>query len=332
MKILTISIAAYNVEKYLRETLDSLCDYRYIEDLEVLVIDDGSKDSTGVIAEEYANRYPNSVIYIKKENGGHGSTINRGIMEATGKYFRIIDGDDWVDNDSFYEYMCKLKSVDDDIILTQHKSISTNAEHLNDLVHGLKPDETYSLDKELGIELVTLHMLTVRTELLKVNNVRITEKCFYVDVEYVIWALYLASTIRYMELPVYMYRVGSITQSVNKTNMVKNIGMQETVSKKLLLLYDTFSKNVTLSNNKNEMIFARVNKSVATLMRTYLLLDRKENIKGKIRGFDNVIKSTSEGFYQRTKTEWFFIFLRFGNYMLVPAIRTLYKIWCLRYD
>ena len=79
MKILTVSIAAYNVEKYLDETLKSLTDNRYVNDLEVLVVDDGSTDKTGEIAIRYQNVFPNSVKYIKKENGGHGSTINKGV-------------------------------------------------------------------------------------------------------------------------------------------------------------------------------------------------------------------------------------------------------------
>ena len=95
MKLLTISIAAYNVEKFLDKTLSSLCNESISEDVEVLIIDDGSKDKTSDIAKKYEKKNPKIFKYVYKENGGHGSTINKGIELAQGKYFRVLDGDDY---------------------------------------------------------------------------------------------------------------------------------------------------------------------------------------------------------------------------------------------
>ena len=100
MKILTISVAAYNVEKTLDKTLESFNDARVYNDLEVLIVDDGSKDNTKLVAQKYEKIAPQTFKYVEKENGGHGSTINKGISLATGKYFKVIDGDDWVDTDA----------------------------------------------------------------------------------------------------------------------------------------------------------------------------------------------------------------------------------------
>ena len=86
------------------------------------------------------------------------------------------------------------------MVLTQHKSISPNGEHLNDFVH-IKTEKSYSLEENLDIDLVTLHMLTVKTKLLQESKVRITEKCFYVDVEFVIWSIYLSNSVRYFDIP-----------------------------------------------------------------------------------------------------------------------------------
>ena len=127
-KILTLSIAAYNVEKYLDQTLSSLNDERFLDDIEVLVIDDGSKDGTKDIALKYQNIVPDTFKYIKKENGGHGSTINKGIELATGKYFRVIDGDDWVDTERFATFIERLKNTDADLVLTQCKIIEETCE------------------------------------------------------------------------------------------------------------------------------------------------------------------------------------------------------------
>ena len=99
-KVLTITVPSYNVEKFLENTLDSFLDERILEDLEVLIVDDGSKDRTAEIGKQYEERYPDTFRVISKENGGHGSTINRGIKEARGTYFKVVDGDDWVDRKS----------------------------------------------------------------------------------------------------------------------------------------------------------------------------------------------------------------------------------------
>ena len=98
----------------------------------------------------------------------------------------------------------------------------------------------------------------------------------------------------------------------------------------MLSLFNDFVKSV--DSNKSRLIYKRVNKSVATLMRTYLLTDKKENIKGEIISFDSTIKSLSTIFYDETQKDWFFVSLRLWNYALVPMIKILYKVWCLKYE
>lgn len=110
-KILSISIAAYNVEKYLKQLMNSIIRSQRMEDIEVIIVNDGSKDRTVSIAEEYVKMFPNSVVLIDKRNGGHGSTINTGISKASGHYFKSIDGDDWVDSSGLCRLVDYLKKV-----------------------------------------------------------------------------------------------------------------------------------------------------------------------------------------------------------------------------
>jgi len=117
-KLLTITIPTYNVENYLGRCLDSLTyDESILDDLDIIVVNDGSKDNSLKVAKEYEKKY-SCIRVIDKENGGHGSTINVGIKLAKGKYFRVIDSDDWVNIDEFKEYINTLKKLDQDIILT----------------------------------------------------------------------------------------------------------------------------------------------------------------------------------------------------------------------
>ena len=115
-KILTVTIPSYNTEKYIDECLPYLIDERIISDIEILIVSDGSIDNTVSVAQKWADKYPDSIRVIDKENGGHGSTINRGILEATGKYFKVVDGDDWVVTENFVKLIEFLKGVDVDLI------------------------------------------------------------------------------------------------------------------------------------------------------------------------------------------------------------------------
>ena len=104
-KILTITIPSYNVEPYMNEVLPTFLDPAVMDKIEILIVNDGSKDGTAALGKEYEAKYPGVITLVDKENGGHGSTINKGIELATGKYFKVVDGDDWVDTAAFIKFV-----------------------------------------------------------------------------------------------------------------------------------------------------------------------------------------------------------------------------------
>ena len=109
MKVLTVLVPTYNVEKYLRRCLDSLLLPEVLEEIEVLVVNDGSKDGSADIARAYEKKYPQTVVFVDKENGGHGSTINVGIEKAQGTYFKVLDSDDWVNEQAYRQVLDTLR-------------------------------------------------------------------------------------------------------------------------------------------------------------------------------------------------------------------------------
>ena len=115
-KILSIVIPAYNVEKYLERCLASFEVAEILDQIEVLVINDGSKDQTAAVAQRYCDRYPDSYFLYNKENGGHGSGINYGIHYARGKYFKVVDGDDWLNTEELPAFVKLLAQVDADAV------------------------------------------------------------------------------------------------------------------------------------------------------------------------------------------------------------------------
>ena len=101
MKVLTVGIPCYNSAEYMSKAIESLLPAG--EDIEIIVVNDGSKDDTQKIGEEYAAKYPTIVRVINQENGGHGEAVNTGLRNATGIYYKVVDSDDWVDEDSLHQ-------------------------------------------------------------------------------------------------------------------------------------------------------------------------------------------------------------------------------------
>ena len=169
MKLLTIVIPCYNVEQYLAECLDSILDTKYNDVLEVLAINDGSKDGTLALAREYEARFPEILRVIDKPNGGWGTAINLASAEARGRYFKILDSDDWFDKDSFRVFMEVLSKSDSDIIGTvctevYNGSIVEGTLYKQDLCH-----KSLTIDNYIkSVENTNLPMtnITVRREIL----------------------------------------------------------------------------------------------------------------------------------------------------------------------
>lgn len=132
MKILTIIIPSYNMEELLGRCVDSMSPEK-LKNVEIIIVNDGSKDKTIDIANKYKNLYPDVVIVIDKKNGNYGSCINEGLKIATGKYVKIIDADDWVDSKSFKSFVEKLQETNSDLVLTNFNYILNDKEKKKNL-------------------------------------------------------------------------------------------------------------------------------------------------------------------------------------------------------
>ncbi len=215
-KVLTITIPSYNVEKYLNQTLDSFIQEEILEDIEVLIVDDGSKDRTPLIGKEYEKKYPGTFRVISKENGGHGSTINRGILEARGRYFKVVDGDDWVNTGDFGKMVKALKTCEADYVVTNYYEVNDKTgEKTPKDYKELSGKKIWKFEEAAAVTQLSMHSLVIKTEILKNNHIRLDEHCFYVDVEYILYPVPYVKTVQYLDLYVYMYRLAVMTQSVS---------------------------------------------------------------------------------------------------------------------
>ena len=282
-KILTISIAAYNVEEYIRHTLDSIITPGSIDALQILVVDDGGKDGTLDIVKEYEEKYPESVFGVHKENGGYGSVINTSIRLAKGKYFKQLDGDDWFETENLDAFVETLREVDADYVVTPMRMFNETdgSVVVRDYFEKL-PEGKYAFDEMDFQEISPMHCSAFRTELLQKNGITITEHCFYTDVELVNRPVPYMDSVYIWHKPIYVYRVGREGQSVSKTGVRKHYREHERVFWNLIGIYNSLTPQQTA---KRQFIRRRLMKETAAQMKYFCYLERSREHYEELRQF-----------------------------------------------
>lgn len=222
-KILSVSIAAYNAESFLRECIESVLTSSVAGDIELLVVNDGSTDNTLELAKSYKQQYPESIKIINKENGGWGSTVNEGIKNATGKYFKLLDADDWFYTENLPQYIDALKKSECDLVITPFGKYDDDLKKVYaETRYNLSSDKTYDFDDCADKIEFFMHAFTFKTDVLKTANLHILDKCFYTDVQYVLEGSVNCKSMRYVDLLIYKYRLGRGGQSCSKEGFVKH--------------------------------------------------------------------------------------------------------------
>lgn len=244
MKQLTVSIAAYNVEAYLEKCLGSFADPRLADGLEVLIVNDGSTDRTVEIAAEYVAKYPTIFRLIDKKNGGHGSTVNAGMREATGRYFRVVDGDDWVNTENMVTLLARLAEIDSDMVVDQRRTVHmiTGEERPELLPAGTPFDKAVPFLEYSSAEYCdyyNLHTVMIKTALLREHGVELREGIFYVDYEFILKATARCADVTFLDLDIYRYLIGNVNQSVDSQNYVRRISHHRKMTEEVLRFVTT---------------------------------------------------------------------------------------------
>lgn len=333
-KILTVVIPAYNVEKYLRDTLNSFVSNAILDDVEILIVNDGSQDSTAVIAKEYESKYPQTFRLINKENGGHGSTINRGIQEATGKYFKVVDGDDWVNTTDFVKLISNLYNESADYVVTKYYKVNEQTGKRTLVTFPYLENHPTNTFDECAYECeIPMHALCIRTAILKNNNIRLDEHCFYVDVEYILYPIPYVESVQYYDLAIYMYRLAVETQSVSMQGFQKHLADHVKVSLQLVDYVESYRNmvetgiakhNENLSIARVQYIGNRVAHMLGVQARVFSSFPSNDkNIKNQFMMYDQTVYEKSPYMYQlSTQTSRILRGLRKSNFHF-------YKFWTL---
>ena len=239
MKLLTFAIPCYNSESYMRHCIESILPGG--EDVEILIVDDGStKDNTAAIADEYAAKYPTICKAIHQENGGHGEAVNAGIRNATGLYFKVVDSDDWIDQDSYKKILDKLREfagseTNLDMLLANYVYEKEGAKHKKVMRQvGFPQDQVFTWNDIKHFykgHYILMHSVIYRTKLLRECGLELPKHTFYVDNIYVYKPLPYVRTMYYMDVDFYRYFIGREDQSVNEKVMIGRIDQQIRVNK-----------------------------------------------------------------------------------------------------
>lgn len=259
-KLLTVVIPTYNMEKYLHKCLTSLIieNHELFDMLEVLVVIDGATDNSSTIAHGFEKEYPAVFKVIDKPNGHYGSCVNAGLKEANGKYFKILDADDWYDNNSLVDTLKALKRINTDAVFTYFSLVYEDGrEKVLNGDGGLPVNTEISLeDLELPRLYQEMHGLMFLTQLLKDINYKQTEGICYTDTEFVYYPLMSSKTITILPYDLYQYRIGRDEQTVSIKSMSKNIKHFERIADRLLVSeYNTNHTSYLLNCFKERVFF-----------------------------------------------------------------------------
>lgn len=286
MKYISFAIPCYNSEAYMEHAVESILPGG--EDVEIIIVNDGSKDRTSEIAHAYAEKYPTIIKVVDKENGGHGDAVNSGLNNAQGKYFKVVDSDDWVDEEALHKILKLLRDLEEedqevDMLISNYVYEKVGVAHKR-CVHYrnvLPKDEIFRWD-DIGHfrldQYILMHSVIYRTAMLQLSQMRLPKHTFYVDNIYVYYPLPHVRKIYYLDVDFYRYFIGREDQSVNEKNMIARVDQQIFVTKSMIEMYQL--KNVTSKKLRQYMInYLAIMMTVSSIL--LIRSKKEENLEKK---------------------------------------------------
>lgn len=335
MKLLTVTIPCYNSQEYMTHAIESALAGG--EDMEILIVDDGSSDDTLAIAQKYEKKYPTIVRAIHKENGGHGSAVNTGIANATGRFFKVLDSDDWFDVDSLKKIIHFIKYIakDDiplDLIISNYvyEKPSINKQKSMNYRSAFPCNKFVTWDDAKYFKITNnllMHSLMYRTELLRSCNLQLPEHTFYVDNIFAFVPLPYVKRIYYINVDLYRYYIGRDDQSVNEAVMTKRIDQQIKITK---IMIDSFDLDKIESKKLQSYMLQYL--SMMMIVSSALLVNEGSDVNlAKREELWNYLKNADKKVYRLITQKKFGFALQFksgiGRKIIVNGYRLMNKIY-----
>lgn len=273
MKLLSVAVPCYNSQEYMKNCIDSLLEGQDL--VEIIIVDDGSKDNTAAIADEYAAKYPDIVKAVHQENGGHGEAVNTGLRNATGLYFKVVDSDDWVNKEAYLAILDKLREITGgpqtlDMMISNFVYEKQGAKRKKVMRYkSYMPENKIFTWKEMGRmpvgKYILMHSVIYRTGLLRDCGLELPKHTFYVDNLFVYQPLPYVQTMYYMDVNFYRYFIGREDQSVHEDVMIRRIDQQLFVNR---IMIDTIAgaKNIEKNIRRYMLRYLDIIMAVSSIM------------------------------------------------------------------
>lgn len=301
MKLLSVAIPSYNSEEYLGRAVETLLAGG--EEMEIIIVNDGSKDETGKIADAYQEKHPTIIKAIHQENGGHGEAVNTGLKNATGLYFKVVDSDDWVNEESLKKVLNLLRKMRDenkelDLLIANYvyENAYLNKQKVIDYKSAMPVDTIFGWDDLKHFKQsqnILMHSVFYRTQLLRDCGLQLPKHTFYVDNIFVYQPLPYVNTLYYMDENFYRYYIGREDQSVNEKVMMSRIDQQIRVTKLMIDSTDIYA----VKSKKLQNYMLKYLNIMMLVSSVYLVkIGTKESLKEKKKLW-NYLKKTKPVMY-----------------------------------
>ena len=246
MKLLSVTVPCYNSQDYMRHCVETLLPGG--DEVEILIVDDGSKDDTAAIADQLQAQYPTIVRAIHQENAGHGGAVMKGLENATGLYFKVVDSDDWVDTQVLKDLLALLRRFAQqgegvDMVVSDFVYDKVGARHKKVMRYPFAiPQNKVLRWEEVGSfpkgHYLLMHSVIYRTQLLRESGLDLPRHTFYVDNLFVYVPMAQVKTLYYVDKVFYHYFIGREDQSVQEGVMIRRIDQQLRVNRLMLAQVD----------------------------------------------------------------------------------------------
>lgn len=329
MKYISFVVPCYNSEDYMEKCIDSLLIGK--DDVEIIIVDDGSTDKTSKIADRYQKKYPTIVKAIHQPNGGHGEGINTGLKHATGKYFKVVDSDDWVDKKAYKEILKKVKKIDADLIVMNYVYTYTDGRENQTINFSnvFKNNEVIGWD-QIGrfkaTQYLSLHSMMYKKSVLDEAKIKLPKHVFYEDNLFIYLPLPYTKSIYYLDVDFYQYFIGRADQSVQEPQLIKRSSHQVLVTKEICNKYDLD----TIENKKLRKLMYRECVFVMTIGVIFSRLAYNEEGEKQFLELWDSIKESNPKLYKRMKhfTMASMVSFKgnFGRFLSIKGYRLAHKL------
>ncbi len=333
-KLITFAVPCYNSAEYMDHCVQSLLAGG--EDVEIILVDDGStKDDTPAICDRYAAEYPDIVRVIHQENGGHGEGVNQGLRNATGVYYKVVDSDDWLDEEALHKVLDKLREfvakghpLDVMIANYVYEHAEDNTQKVMDYKNVFPVSKVFTW-KDVGrfgvSQYLLMHSVIYRTQMLRESGVELPKHTFYVDNIFVYYPLPWVKTLYYMDVDLYRYFVGRADQSVQESVMVGRVDQQVRITKIIIDAHDLDA--VKAKSPKLAKYMFNYLAMMMTISSVFLMLDgSKEKLADK-DALWAYLKEKDLKLYRKIKYRSLAMCGNLPKFITIPGYRLAQKIY-----